>query len=235
MNITYCKDYQDMSAQAASLVISEVEQNPGLLLCTPTGNSPSGLYDELVARSILDSTLFTRLRIIKLDEWGGIPMDHPSSCEHYLKTRLLDPLGIPPGNYLSFLSDPADPRAECGRIESELHRRGPIDLCILGLGKNGHLGLNEPGDFLEPGSHVAALSEETLQHSMISSTGTRPRYGLTLGMQQILGARKILLLVSGREKEKVTGQLLRKQISSSLPASLLWLHSQVECFFDRPA
>lgn len=234
MNLTYCSDYREMSIQAATLVIAEIEQKRDLLLCVPSGHSPSGLYEELIRRDRRGEAFFGHLRIVKLDEWGGIPLDHPASCESFLKSSLLDPLGIPREQYLSFDSDPEDPPRECRRIESALLRQGPIDLCILGMGRNGHLGLNEPGDFLDPGCHVATLSEATLQHSMISSFSPKPRYGLTLGMREILAARKIILLISGQEKGPVIQAFLTGRIDTSLPASFLWLHGHVECLFDHP-
>ena len=142
----------------------------------------------------------SQLRIIKLDEWGGLPHMHPVNCEQYLRKHLLDPLAIPGKNYISFASDPLDLQEECNRVRLELESQGPIDLSILGLGTNGHLGLNEPGPYLEPYCHKARLSEETLQHQMIASMKQKPAYGLTLGMMELLSSKKIILLITGQNK-----------------------------------
>jgi galactosamine-6-phosphate isomerase len=222
-----------MSSLAADLVQEEVLKNPGLLLCAATGSSPAGLYDEMAERSRSSPTLFEHMRIIKLDEWGGVPENHPVSCEHFIRKRLLEPLSIPEERYHTFHSNPEDPELECAHIRSTLQEEGPIDLCILGLGKNGHLGLNEPANQLEPYCHVAQLSELSLEHNMIISMEVKPRYGITLGMEEILSSRKIILLLTGKGKKDVLQRLMEKKVHSELPASFLWKHPHVECLMDR--
>ena len=109
MRITLCEDYAEMSTRAADLVAEELKKTPGLLLCTATGASPEGLYEQMGASYRTAPGSFDQLRIIKLDEWGGIPENDPVSCEHYLRSRLLQPLNIPETRYLGFRSDPEDP------------------------------------------------------------------------------------------------------------------------------
>ena len=233
MNITYCKDYQSMSLQAGLTLITEIEKKKDLLLCASTGNSPTGLYKELEIKSLEEKEFFQYLRIIKLDEWGGVPPDHPSTCEQYLRKKLVIPLDISPVNYISFLSDPPDPSGECMRIQSELDRQGPIDVCILGLGRNGHLGLNEPGEPFDSQCHVAKLTEISLGHSMLGEMDSHPAYGLTLGLKDILSSALILLLVSGKNKTPVLGEFLQEKANEALPASCLWSHQNVECFINQ--
>ena len=235
MNVRYCEDYDSLSAEAGSLVVAEIKKQRNLLLCAATGNSPIGLYKELVRKAEADRALFEALRIVKLDEWGGIPGHDPGSCERYLKTRLLDPLAVTADRYISFASTPEEPAAECERIRSELAQRGPIDVCILGLGVNGHIGFNEPGPSLIPQCHVARLSEESRRHAMVRSMHGTPHFGLTLGMQEILAARRIILLVAGAGKHQAIAGLLSGEVSTSLPASLLWLHQNVDCLIDQHA
>lgn len=219
--------------QAASLVISEITQKRDLLLCAATGRSPIGLYGELVRKAHTDRALFDALRIIKLDEWGGIPENAPESCERYLRTRLLDPLGIPPARYVAFASAHPEPAEECKRIRSELARHGPIDVCVLGLGLNGHIGFNEPGPALLPHCHVARLSDDSRRHAMVRFMDRTPSFGLTLGMQEILAARRVILLVAGEGKQQATTGLLSGEVSTTLPASFLWLHHNVDCLIDQ--
>jgi galactosamine-6-phosphate isomerase len=233
MQITHCSDYRDMSSIAASLVMDQITKKPDLLLCTATGSSPEGLYRKLAAIAGRERQLFEQLRIIKLDEWGGVRENHPVSCEYFLRKKLLEPLGIPPERYISFASDPENPEEECKRISSRLQEEGPIDICILGLGRNGHLALNEPAAGLEPFCHVAALTEESLQHPMIAALEKKPGYGFTLGMKEILHSRKIIMLVSGKGKKQVADKFLDGIISTFLPASFLWLHPHVECLVDQ--
>ncbi len=233
MNITYCKDFQEMSSFSASLVKDELEKKPRLLLCAATGASPDGLYQELAIKAKEKPEIFKLLRIIKLDEWGGIPEMHPVSCEYFLQKKLLMPLHISPDRYISFHSDPDDPKEECLRISTRLKREGPIDICILGLGANGHLALNEPGPQLQAKAHVASLSEKSLQHAMIASMENLPGYGLTLGMEEILSSRKIIMLVSGPGKKEIAGKFLEGKVSNDLPASHLWQHPNVECLVEQ--
>ncbi|MES2731075.1 MAG: galactosamine-6-phosphate isomerase [Bacteroidota bacterium] len=229
MNIIHCKGYEEMSDLAATFVSQEVATKKDLLLCAATGHSPQGLYSRLVDQASRTQGFFDQLRVIQLDEWGGLPKNHPATCASYLQQWLLEPLAISPQRTISFQSAPADPAQECARMQSVLAKNGPIDLCILGLGGNGHIGFNEPAPFLEPHCHVAHLSETTLHHAMVQALNNKPAYGLTLGLSDILHAKRILLLITGSNKEKVTEAFLSGKITTQLPASLLWLHPHVDC------
>jgi galactosamine-6-phosphate isomerase len=235
MHLTYCRDYEEMSRQAAAVVLREIEQKKDLLLCAATGNSPAGLYAQLAAKARHEKAFFERLRVIKLDEWGGLSENDPAGGEHYLRHRLLDPLAVTPDRYLGFRSDAVEPAAECARIGEALAQHGPVDVCILGLGANGHLGFNEPAAFLQLHCHVAGLSATSQAHAMVAALPDKPTYGLTLGMADLLHSRKIILLVWGNNKEKTIQALLSRQITTGLPASLLWLHPNVVCFMGREA
>ena len=221
-----------MSREAAAHVIAAAVAKNESLLCLPAGNSPAGLYQELVREAERKPDLFRSLRVVKLDEWLGVPASDPATCEHFLKSRLLDPLAIAAERYISFDSETADPVRDCARVRAELERQGPIDLCVLGLGKNGHVGLNEPGPSLQLHCHVAKLSGQTLRHAMMSSREAKPAYGLTLGIGDILRARKIVLLVTGESKERVIARFLDGTVTTELPASFLWLHHDLEVLLD---
>lgn len=222
-----------MSTLAASLVFNELETKPNSLLGASTGNSPKGLYKQLADRAKKDISLFAQLRIIKLDEWGGLSMDDPITCERYLQDNLLSYLSFNSDRYISFNSNPKKVALECKRIQSELEHNGAIDICVLGIGTNGHIGFNEPASYLKPHCHKAKLTAASLEHQMIQSAKVKPKYGLTLGMKDIMMSGKIILLVSGEGKERVTKKLLTQKISSRLPASFLWLHNQVECLINQ--
>jgi galactosamine-6-phosphate isomerase len=233
MKIVRLDSYQSLSREASSLILKELERNRNTFLCAATGKSPEGIYALLKQAFDLQPALFSGLRVIKLDEWGGVPMDSTGTCESFLKHHLVGPLRIDSSRYISFQSNPKDPVRECNRIQDELKKSGPIDISILGLGMNGHLALNEPGEFVEAGVHVARLSETSLTHSMIKDMKIKPSFGLTLGMADILQSRFIVLLISGNKKKKVTAELLRGKISTTLPASLLWLHPNVVCLINQ--
>jgi len=223
---------EQMSRAAADLVLEELRRKPDLLLCTATGASPTRTYQLLAEERERDPALFQRLRILKLDEWGGLAMDDPGSCETYLQQYVLGPLGVSKDRYVGFQSQPRDPEAECARIQTWLNSNGPVDVCILGLGTNGHLAMNEPAEALKPFAHVAQLAKTTLGHSMLAQSARRPSFGLTLGLSDIFQSRKIALPVIGSQKSEQLARLMKGEISTQFPASLLWLHPAVTCFCE---
>ena len=126
-----------------------------------------------------------------------------------------------------------NPDDEVLSIQTQLDKRGPIDLCVLGMGKNGHIAFNEPADFLNARCHLAQLSPKSLAHDMIEGVTDKPRFGFTLGMADILESKMILLLIIGEGKKEVAEAFFTKKISSRLPASFLWLHPNVHCYIDQ--
>jgi galactosamine-6-phosphate isomerase len=226
-------DYEAMSRRAADSILEQIRSKPDLLMCVATGSSPTRAYELLAETRLGEPRLFDQLRVLKLDEWGGLPSDHPGTCETFVQRLLIEPLRISSERYLTFRGDAADPAAECDHLREKLRQHGPIDLCVLGLGLNGHLGLNEPADALIPGPHVAALSAETTQHTMIRNANRPVRFGLTLGMGDLLRAKRILLLVHGAAKHDALRQLMLGRVTTQCPATFLWLHGGVTCLCDR--
>jgi galactosamine-6-phosphate isomerase len=228
-------DGEEMSRHAAEMIVEELRRKPDLLLCAAAGSTPTGCYALLAEARRREPQAFDRLRVLKLDEWGGLPLDDPATCEAYLRRHLIEPLEISEDRYVTFDSDAPDPRQECERVRARLADQPPIDLCLLGLGVNGHLGLNEPADALQPFMHIAELADSSRQHTMLDAAARRPEYGMTLGMAEILAARKVMLLVSGASKREPLARLRVPQVSTAFPASLLWLHRDVTCFYDSDA
>ncbi|HEY9171989.1 MAG TPA: 6-phosphogluconolactonase [Verrucomicrobiae bacterium] len=228
-------DYETMSQAAAAFLVEAVGRKPDALFCLPTGVSPARTYELLVAQARRQPGLFDRARWLKLDEWGGLAMDDPASCEADLRTKVIEPLRVRPERFFGWQSRPADPAAECRRVAGWLAANGPIDVCLLGLGLNGHLGLNEPAEALQPDPHMASLSETSLRHAMLKSARSRPQYGLTLGMADLLQSRRIVLLVSGTHKAEPLRRFFTREITTQFPASFLWLHPAVTIFCDRAA
>ena len=235
MRIEICQSYEALSLKAKEIVTSELGQHKALTLCAATGGSPTRMYELLVEEASRQPELFSQFTVLKLDEWGGIPMDHPGTCESYLRNYFVGPLQIPEDRYIAFQSDPENPKAECERLQQILDQKGPIDICILGIGMNGHIALNEPAPSLHTNCHVAHLSQKSLQHPMIAGDTEKPGYGLTLGMANIFQSRLIILLINGIKKREITQAFLEQKISTELPASLLWLHPNVICLIDREA
>lgn len=233
MKITYFDNYEAMSNGAADLLVADLKKNKDLLVCSATGASPLGLYEDLAKVYQRDANLFDRLRILKLDEWGGIPMSDPDSCHSYLQKNVLKPLKISPDRFIEFNSEANNVEEECKRIQQTIDAIGPIDFCVLGLGKNGHLGFNEPAEFLQRDCHIARLANSTVQHSMVQSMSQIPTFGMTVGLKDILNSKKVLLFVTGGGKQEAIKRLMTGKISTQLPASFLWLHANVECLIDK--
>lgn len=235
MQIINSDSYEEISQRARTLIIEEISNRKDLLLCASTGSSPTRTY-ELLADEYQDNPeLFSQLRVIKLDEWGNVLMDNPETCESYLQQHLIQALHIPDSRYISFLSNPHKPKLECSRIQNELNSHSPVDLCILGLGMNGHIALNEPAEFLQANCHVAELSDMSMQHPMVTGMQEKPTYGLTLGMADIMQSKKIILLINGTHKKDIAKEFFSKRISTKIPASFLWLHPNLICLIDKEA
>ena len=232
MNVHYCIDYEEMSQLACNLIVADINKNPKQLLCVATGNSPLLLYKKIANYYKPNLGVLKELSVIKLDEWGGINANDESSCETYIRNQIIVPLQISEADFISFKSNPESPVKECERIQNELESKGPIDVCILGLGKNGHIGFNEPSNELTSHCHMAQLSQSSLEHSMVNKLRDKPMYGLTLGIKNILRSKKIVLLVTGSGKKKIVQELLTQNISPNVPASYLWKHHNVECYID---
>jgi len=228
MKITYLESYSALSEKAAQLIASEVQQNPSLLFCAATGGSPTGMYAEMTKQK----EFFTKMRVIKMDEWGIIPLNHPDSCETYLKKHLLGPMEIADERYTTFDTAPELVETECARISQFIQANGPMDICILGLGKNGHIAFNEPAETLNPAFHKAVLAESTIAHDPALSAGSEPAYGLCVGMEGIMQSKKIIFLVTGKGKQEAVKRIMERRIGTDCPASFLWMHPNVECLID---
>ena len=231
MRFTVLPDRAALDRQAAALVWEAAGARPDPLICLASGETPSGAYALLAGTP----DRLAHARFIQLDEWAGLGADDPASCAAHLRRALLGPLAVPPERWIGFQGDAADAAAECRRVEAALEDAGPIDLCILGLGRNGHLALNEPAESFYPFSHVATLDERSRAHPMLAGTGAQVREGLTLGLGDILGARRILLLVAGAAKRAPLARLAARRVTPQLPASFLWLHGDATCLCDADA
>lgn len=235
LKIIVAADANGLGRRAADIIERELRAKPRLLLCASAGGTPTMTYGRLAKKAANARKTFKQLRVLQIDEWAGLPPDHPATCYSDLRTKLLDPLQISRGRYVGFESDASDPAAECGRVAKWLAGNGPIDVCILGLGLNGHIAMNEPATFSIPHAHVASLAPGSRNHALLQGLARKPRHGLTLGMNDILCSRKVLLLVSGENKRPALTQVLRPEVTTRFPASFLWLHPDATVICDRAA
>lgn len=233
MRLRYCDSYEETGVLGASCFMEVIRNRPNALVCTATGSSPTGLYRRLAMERDKDPRLFSNLRVIPLDEWVGLPSGDEGSCGTYIRRHITGPLHITSNRYFPFDPTTSALETETSRIRDVLQAQGPIDICILGLGKNGHLGFNEPDEALIPHCHVAQLSPASMKHAMVSGALDKPRRGLTLGIADILASKTIILLISGEGKQETVKRFLQPEITTRLPASFLWLHPNTYCFIDR--
>lgn len=232
-NLIIAEDYEEVSKRCAQIMLDCVMQKPNAVICLATGHSPLGAYRLFVEDVKKNQVDLSEVVFVKLDEWYGLDIDDPATCEHYISNEILKPLGIPRSNYIGFNSEASDPEAECIRIANELEKRGPIDLIILGIGKNGHLGLNEPANRLLDLPHVAALDNKTKGHQMLEQTSKCVEYGLTLGMKDIMRSEQIVFLVTGSEKRDAFREFIEAGITTQTPATIIKLHKNLSCIVEK--
>ncbi len=219
--------FEEISQRCAEIMFAQIVEKPESLLCLATGGSPLEAYRRF-ARLVLETGMdVSRAFFVKLDEWHGISMDSPATCETFLQRELFRPLGISQENILSFDSMAENPELECRRVSDVLDAMEPLDLTILGIGRNGHLGLNEPSEFLLPRPHVAELAEKTLGHAMLKETDKPVSHGMTLGIADLLLSRHIVMMVAGEGKEAAAVGMLAGPVTTSNPASFLQLTAKV--------
>lgn len=221
-----------MSRKGFDLVKNEIDNKPELLFCVASGGSPSGLYSEMANHQKLNPDFCSKLQVVKLDEWGGLESGSTFTSEYDVQTKFIQPLGITTDRYLTIDPFTRNPEGDCDRMKAALEK-SPVDICILGIGVNGHIALNEPSDRLQLGFHIADLAESTLTNGMIKSLKQAPTFGMTMGVGEILRSKKIILFIAGSGKKEAFQTLLKEEIHTHFPASLLWLHPNVDVLVDQ--
>lgn len=244
MKIEIVESYPTLSSRAAQIIAAAVEAKPTLVLGLPTGSTPVGLYEELVREHRAGRLALDRVTTFNLDEYVGLGPDHPDSYASFMRAHLFAHVNVTPDRTHIPNGVAEDPAQECERYEALIQQVGRLDLVVLGVGTNGHLGFNEPAAALHVRTHVAALSRETLATNFARVAALSPdtplppdvpRRALTMGIGTILQARRLLLLASGRPKAPVVAAMLRPTVTTQLPASLLHLHRDVTVLLDSGA
>ncbi len=224
------ENYTALSERASEYLLAVIRSKPNAVIC---GDRSHAITDvSLSGRKIHQQQVdVSQLTFVKLDEWVDLPLTMPGTCETFLQQHIVQPLGLREDQLISFRSEEIN-ETECERVTNLIARKGGLDLCVLGLGKNGHLGLNEPGESLQPACHISQLDARTQQHEMLKTAGRPVTRGITLGLKDILNAREVLLLVTGEGKQDATDRFLTAKVSTAIPASFLWLHSNFICLIN---
>ncbi|RMG76719.1 MAG: galactosamine-6-phosphate isomerase [Bacteroidetes bacterium] len=230
MQFFHCGDDEKMSRAAARAILAHIQKNPRACLGIATGNSPARCYELLAEHARVSPGFFDQTTLVQLDEWVGLAPDHPASCAFYIRKKLLEPLGLSPENAFLFNGAHPHPATECRRANDFLDARNGLDLCILGVGKNGHLGFNEPATRFSKRTHLTPLEPLTQTHAMVKNVALKPTFGISLGMEDLTRARHICLLFSGAGKGNVYRFLQTREVSPSVPVSALWAHPDTQCF-----
>jgi len=225
-------DESALSAALATVVLERIVARPNLVLGLPTGRTPLGLYRELRERR----GDWSRVRTFNLDEFAGLDPADPNSYRAFMQTELFEHISINPAHIVFLNGAAPDLKAECRRYEDAIAAAGGIDLQILGIGANGHIGFNEPAEGLCSHTHIAHLEQESREANAQRFGGDWrrvPERALSMGMATILGARDIVLIATGGEKRDAVKGMVEGLITTSLPASLLQVHPRVTVMLDK--
>lgn len=237
MNILKFRSEEDFAQTGANLIASLLQSNPKAVLGMATGSSPVGVYAKLVEMHRKGNVSFAKASSYNLDEYVGLPEDHPQSYRSFMNQHLFDHIDIDLARTHVPNGNAPDLEAECQAYDQMLEDNGPVDLQILGIGSNGHIGFNEPDASLSSGTHVVDLLEETREANarFFDKLEDVPRQAVTMGIGGILKARQIVLLVRGEEKAEAVKNALEGPITTQCPASLLQSHPNVVVLLDEGA
>ena len=237
MKIYVTEDYQAMSRKAANILAAQVILKPTSVLGLATGSTPVGMYKQLITWYEKGDLDFSQVKTVNLDEYVGLEPTHEQSYRRFMQVNFFDHININPANTNVPDGLAADPAGECAWYNEVIRKMGGVDLQVLGMGRNGHIGFNEPGNAFELETHVVDLTESTIEANarFFSSRDEVPRQAMTMGIKSIMMARKILLVISGEDKADIVKEAFSGPITPHVPASILQLHAYVTLVGDRPA
>ena len=235
MKVSIFDDYNSMSAAAAEIIINCVKSKPGSLLCFATGNTPLLTYRFLAEKIKQQNIDFSKCTCIGLDEWLGVPPTVKGSCHYDLYEHVFHPLGIKESQVHLFDGLTADVKAECHKMNDLISMHG-IDCLLAGIGLNGHIGFNEPGVDLSLQAHEQTLHPGTLASGQnYFKEVTNLKKGITLGMAQVMSAKRFLLLANGRSKAAIIKQALEGNVTNEVPASSVQHCKNASIIIDKDA
>ncbi len=237
MRIYKTKNYQEMSRKAANIISAQVILKPNSVLGLATGSTPIGTYDQLVEWHSKGDIDFSEISTVNLDEYKGFARDNDQSYYHFMHKYFFDRVNIQPEKTHIPDGTAEDGEMECRRYEGEIRTLGGIDLQLLGLGHNGHIGFNEPSDYFATITHCVDLQSSTIEANQrfFPTIDDVPKQAYTMGIGTILQAKKILLIVSGEDKADAVKHALFGGVTPVVPASVLQIHPDVTVVADEAA
>lgn len=237
MRILKAKDYLEMSRKAANLIAAQVIMKPDCVLGLATGSTPIGLYQQLIQGYQQGDLDFSQIRTANLDEYKGLTRENDQSYYYFMHQNLFKSINVKEENTNIPDGTVADSAAECARYDEVIRALGGVDLQLLGLGHNGHIGFNEPADSFAKGTHCVDLTESTIEANkrFFASADDVPRQAYTMGIQTIMSARKILVVVNGEAKADIVQKAFFGPVTPQVPASILQFHPDVTLVGDEAA
>ena len=236
MNWETLPDYDALSRRAASILLEAIRSDPHAVLGLPTGRTPIGMYDRVVHECSKQYHCFREVTTFNLDEYVGIPREHPGSYFTFMKQHLFDHVDLDPARTHIPDGMASDPKDECARYERTIVAAGGLGLTFLGLGSNGHIAFNEPGTSFDSRTRVVELTPSTRKANAPLFAGDRvPTRAITMGIGTILDSRQIVLLAGGKDKHEAIARLQSGEQTIDFPASALWKHADVKVLVDTTA
>ena len=238
MKIIRAKDYKDMSRKAANIISAQVIMKPNCVLGLATGGTPVGAYAQLVDWYNKGDLDFSEVTTVNLDEYRGLPKEHPQSYWYFMNENLFSKVNIDPAKTNLPDGTNLDTAAECARYNGIIHKLGGIDLQLLGIGPNGHIGFNEPGEAFELETHCIDLAPTTIEANKRFFDGNEalvPKQAYTMGIKTIMQARKVLVVANGLAKAKAVKAVVSGPVTPECPGSILQMHPDCILVADEEA
>lgn len=235
MKLVIKDDYKAMSEYTATIIADAIAENPSIVLGLPTGSTPIGTYEKLSAMYKEGKVNFAGVTTFNLDEYYRIQPENDQSYHYFMHKNLFNNVNVKPENVHIPFGNGDDPDADGVKYDKMIEEAGGIDIQLLGSGVNGHIGFNEPEDELTLGTHLTSLTENTIEVNsrFFESADDVPRHAVTMGIASIFKARKILILLNGKNKAEALKAMFSGKISCKMPVSLLQLHGDVTVVTDK--
>lgn len=237
MDVKILSSAQEIGSAAAKIIIDKIKENNAAILGLATGSSPIPTYKELIKAYNEGEISFANVKSFNLDEYCGIPASDPNSYYTFMHENLFNSIDIKEENVRVPDGNPADVEAFCADYDASITAAGGIDIQILGIGRNGHIGFNEPADEFTTGTYKVKLTDSTIEANkrFFASAEDVPTEAITMGVESILNAKEIILIATGNDKAQAIRDMIKGEISPSCPASILQKHGNVHIFIDADA
>jgi glucosamine-6-phosphate isomerase len=222
MQIIRFKNYEQLSDYTADFIVDAIKNKPDLVLCMASGSTPALTCDLLAQKLKKDKVDYSKFTFIGLDEWVGLPPTNTGSCHYFFRTKIFEPLQLKPSQYHLFDAQADDLKSECGKMDKFITEKGGIDIMVVGIGMNSHIGFNEPGTSFAALSHVAELDEITKSVGQKYFNGpVELGKGITIGFGHLMNTKKVFLMANGIKKAEVIKETIEGPVTEKFPASIM--------------